>query len=113
MVSMPSRKSGHLRSALRDDALEREDALACELDDPALRAFVLRPRLHVPVARIVERGISGMQVETGLPAIEQRFEFARLFAREGLGGHAGQSTAVSAWNRDVAHIPDPIPPICA
>jgi hypothetical protein len=56
---------------LRHQPLERQDALARELDDPALRTFVLRPGLHVPVARIVERGIFRVQVETGLPAVEQ------------------------------------------
>ena len=69
--------------ALRDDALEREDALACELDDPALRPFVFGPGLHVPVARVVERRVLGVQVETGLPAFEQRFELAWLFAGQG------------------------------
>ncbi len=78
---------------LRDDALQRQDALARQLDDPALRAFVLRPGLHVPVARVVERRITGMQVEADLPAFEQRFELARLFAGQGLSGHAGQGTA--------------------
>ena len=79
--------------ALRDDALEREDALARELDDPALRPFVFGPRLHVPVARVIERRISGVQIEAGLPAFEQRFELAGLFAGKDVVGHAPKSSA--------------------
>ena len=69
--------------ALRDEALEREDSFARELDDPALRPFVFGPRLHVPVARVIERRVFGVQIEAGLPAFEQRFELAGLFAGQG------------------------------
>ena len=79
--------------ALRDDALEREDAFARELDDPALRPLVFGPRLHVPVTRVIERGIFGVQVEAGLPAFEQRFELACLFAGHGFVSHAPKSSA--------------------
>jgi hypothetical protein len=92
---------------LRHDALEREDAFARQLDDPALRALVFRPRLHVPVTRVVERGVTGVQVEAGLPALEQRVEFARLFARQGVRGHAGSLPPRRLATRDVAHIRRP------
>jgi hypothetical protein len=61
MISMPSMKAAiALGLALLDDAFEREDAFARELDDPALRTFVSGPGLHVPVAFFVERGIFGV-----------------------------------------------------
>ncbi len=48
----------------------------------------------MPVTRVVERRILGVQVEAGLPAFEQRFELARLFARgDGFVGHAPKSSA--------------------
>jgi len=66
--------------ALFHQSPQRQDALARQLDDPALRTLVPGPGLHVPVACVVERGVARMQVEAGLPAIEQRDQLAWLFA---------------------------------
>ena len=79
--------------ALRDEALERDDSFACELDDPALRSFVFGPGLHVPVAGVIERRIFGVQIEAGLPAFEQRFELTGLVAGHGIFSHALKSSA--------------------
>ncbi len=102
-----------LAETLRHDALQRQDAFARQLDDPALRPLVFRPGLHVPVPRVVERGITGMQVEADLPAFEQRFDLARLLAGQGVVSHVRQGSALASPARDLAHIPGRIRQICA